>query len=81
MNNKLLPLLVCPCCHGRLVYERSRRELICDRDRLAFPVRNGVPVLLEMDARRLDSGADAGDSVQESWSRQGKDNADITLEN
>ena len=64
MNKKLLPLLVCPRCHGRLVYERSRKELICDPDRLAFPVRNGVPVLL--DARRLDSGADADVSVEKS---------------
>jgi uncharacterized protein len=54
MNNKLLLLLVCPRCHGRLVYDRNNKELICERDRLAFPLRNGVPVLLEMDARTLD---------------------------
>lgn len=53
MNKALLPLLVCPRCHGRLVYDRGGKELVCERDRLAFPIRNGVPVLLEMDARTL----------------------------
>jgi hypothetical protein len=55
LNKKLLPLLVCPRCHGELLYARRSKELVCERDRLAFPLRNGVPVLLEMDARRLDS--------------------------
>ena len=58
MNKKLLQLLVCPRCHGPLVYDRTRGELVCAADRLAFPVRNGVPVLLEMDARRLDQSCD-----------------------
>jgi uncharacterized protein len=64
MNKALLPLLVCPCCHGQLNYDRNNKELVCDRDRLAFPVRKGVPVLLEMDARRLDSDNGGSDEAQ-----------------
>ena len=53
MNKKLLQILVCPVCRGELQYNRKTAELECERDRLAFPVRKGVPVLLEMDARQL----------------------------
>ena len=57
MNRKLLNILACPLCKGRLHYNRKQAELECPRDRLAFPVRNGVPVLLEMDARKLEARA------------------------
>lgn len=53
MNRKLLGILACPLCKGELHYNRKNAELECRRDRLAFPVRNGIPVLLEMDARQL----------------------------
>jgi len=53
MNSKLLRILVCPVCKGELRYNRKTAELECGNDRLAFPVRNGVPILLEMDARQL----------------------------
>jgi len=53
MNKKLLNILVCPLCKGKLQYNKKNTELECDHDKLAFPVRNGVPVLLEMDARKL----------------------------
>lgn len=53
MNKKLLHILVCPLCKGKLEYNKNNAELECHRDKLAFPVRNGVPVLLEMDARQL----------------------------
>ena len=53
MNRELLSMLVCPRCCGSLMFDRKRG---CETDRLAFPVRNGVPVLLEMDARQLDTG-------------------------
>ncbi len=55
MNKKLLQILVCPKCRGELRYNRTNGELECHRDRLAFPVRNGVPVLLEMDARPIET--------------------------
>lgn len=54
MNKKLLSIIVCPRCKGKLRYQRNHKEFICDKDRLAFPVRNGYPVLLLADARRLD---------------------------
>mgnify|MGYP001818637470 FL=1 len=53
MNKKLLQILACPLCKGRLKYNKKRAELECTHDNLAFPVRAGVPVLLKMDARRI----------------------------
>lgn len=53
MNKKLLQILVCPCCKGKLRYNKKTAELECATDNLAFPVRNGIPVLLDMDARQL----------------------------
>jgi uncharacterized protein YbaR (Trm112 family) len=58
MDNRLLALLVCPLCKGPLEYARpplaARTELICGADRLAFPVRDGIPIMLEEEARSLD---------------------------
>ncbi len=53
MDAKLLEILVCPICKGPLVYRKEARELICKADRLAFPIRDGIPVMLEEEARRL----------------------------
>jgi uncharacterized protein YbaR (Trm112 family) len=53
MDAKLLEILVCPICKGPLVYNRSAQELICKADRLAFPVADGIPVMLESEAREL----------------------------
>jgi uncharacterized protein YbaR (Trm112 family) len=54
MKKKILNILVCPICKGTLVLHSRKKELVCEKDRLAFPLRNGVPILLESDARRLD---------------------------
>ncbi|NYT24202.1 Trm112 family protein [Alcaligenaceae bacterium] len=54
MESRLLEILVCPVCKSPLRYERQRQELICRADRLAFPIRDGVPVMLEDEARELD---------------------------
>lgn len=54
MDPKLLEILVCPLCKGPLVYRRESQELICKADRLAFPIRDGIPVMLVEEARRLD---------------------------
>ncbi|UCB56158.1 MAG: Trm112 family protein [Thiotrichales bacterium] len=56
MNRKLLDILACPVCKGRLHYDRKKSRLECHQDNLAFPVRNDVPVLLVMDARPLEPG-------------------------
>jgi len=61
MDTRLLELLVCPLCKGPLEHQRppfhADHELICRADRLAFPVRDGIPVMLESEARSLDAAA------------------------
>lgn len=54
MDPKLLEILVCPLCKGPLVYRKAEQELICKGDRLAFPIRDDIPVMLEEEARQLD---------------------------
>lgn len=53
MDNKLLEILACPVCKGRLEYNKKSSELICKADRLAYPVRDDIPVMLEDEAREL----------------------------
>ena len=53
MDPKLLEILVCPLCKGPLLYRQEAAELICKADRLGFPVKDGIPVMLEEDARKL----------------------------
>jgi uncharacterized protein YbaR (Trm112 family) len=53
MDKKLLDILACPACKGPLVYKKEARELICKGDRLAFPIRDDIPVMLENEARTL----------------------------
>jgi uncharacterized protein YbaR (Trm112 family) len=55
MDSKLLDILACPVCKGPLVHVRDPEQLVCRADRLAFPVREGVPVMLEEEARQLNS--------------------------
>lgn len=55
MDKKLLEILVCPLCKGPLIYDKAAQELICRGDRLAYPIRDGIPVMLEEEARELDS--------------------------
>jgi uncharacterized protein len=53
MNKKLLDILVCPICKGKLCFDRKNHELICKADRLAYPIRDDIPVMLEDEARRI----------------------------
>ena len=53
MDPKLLELLVCPVTKGHLDYDRARQELVSRSARLAYPVRDGIPILLEEQARTL----------------------------
>jgi len=59
METRLLDLLVCPLCKGPLEHlrppQQERTELVCHADGLAFPVRDGIPVMLESEARNLDA--------------------------
>lgn len=53
MDHRLLDILACPICKGSLVHCREREELVCRGDRLAWPIRNGVPILLVGEAREV----------------------------
>ena len=54
MDAKLLEILVCPVTKGPLVYDKEKQELISKSARLAYPIRDGIPVMLEDEARRLE---------------------------
>ncbi|MBA0903023.1 MAG: Trm112 family protein [Candidatus Nitrotoga sp.] len=54
MDTKLLEILVCPLCKSSLIYRKTEQELICKVDRLAFPIQDGIPVMLTDEARNLD---------------------------
>ena len=54
MDTKLLDILVCPVTKGPLIYDKEKQELISKSARLAYPIRDDIPVMLEDEARRLD---------------------------
>jgi len=62
MDARLLEILVCPVCKGPLDFVRDRQELVCKADRLGFPIRDGIPVMLEEEARQL--GAEEVDALR-----------------
>ncbi|WP_417514013.1 Trm112 family protein [Marinobacter sp.] len=53
MDKKLLALLACPVCKGDLKLNEARTELVCYQDAMAFPIREGIPVMLAAEARTL----------------------------
>jgi uncharacterized protein len=53
MDSRLLDILACPICKSPLRYDKPSQQLVCRADRLAFPVRDGIPVMLEEEARQL----------------------------
>ncbi len=53
VDKKLLDILACPVCKGELEYDKDKNELICKKDKLAFPIRDDIPVMLEAEARSL----------------------------
>jgi uncharacterized protein YbaR (Trm112 family) len=53
MDKKLLEILACPVCKGSLIYAKPAKELICKFDRLAYPIRDDIPVMLENEARKI----------------------------
>lgn len=61
MDHRLLEILVCPVTKGRLEYDREHQELISRAAGLAYPIRDGIAVLLESEARRLDEPATGSD--------------------
>ena len=59
MDAGLLDVLVCPLCKGPLMYHREAQELICRPDRLAYPIRDGIPIMWADQARALDAEQEA----------------------
>ncbi len=60
VDPKLLEILVCPLTKGPLTYDRERQELVSEKARLAYPIRDGIPIMLVDEARRLDDSKPAG---------------------
>jgi uncharacterized protein YbaR (Trm112 family) len=58
MDKKLLDILACPVCKGPLIYKKENNELVCKADRLAYPVRDDIPVMLEEEARVIPADED-----------------------
>jgi hypothetical protein len=56
VDARLLEILVCPICKGPLNYDRAKQELICQADKLAYPIRDGIPVMLVDEARQTVEG-------------------------
>jgi uncharacterized protein YbaR (Trm112 family) len=54
MDPRLLDILVCPLCKGALDFHKEAQELVCKADALAYPIRNGIPVMLESEARKVE---------------------------
>lgn len=54
MDTKLLDILACPLCKGPLQYFKQQQILVCRADRLAYPIRDGIPIMLEDEARALE---------------------------
>ena len=55
IDPKLLEILVCPLTKGPLIYDRDAQELVSDQAQLAYPVRDGIPIMLVDEARQLNS--------------------------
>lgn len=53
LDRKLLDILACPICKSKLHFDKDANELICKADKLAFPIRDGIPVMLEEEARAI----------------------------
>ena len=60
MDTRLLDILVCPLCKGPLKYDKQAQELICNPDHLAFPIRDGIPIMWAEEARDLMAAHDSG---------------------
>lgn len=58
VDPKLLELLVCPLTKGPLTYDRERQELVSEQARLAYPIRDGIPIMLIDEARALDEDSE-----------------------
>lgn len=62
MDKNLLSILVCPVSKAPLEYDKDKQELVCRASGLAYPIRDGIPVMLETEARQLDADEKLRDS-------------------
>lgn len=53
MDHRLLEIVACPVCKGKVVLDNEKQELICKFDRLAYPIKEGIPVMLAIEARKM----------------------------
>ncbi|ODQ01071.1 MULTISPECIES: Trm112 family protein [Salinivibrio] len=53
MDHRLLEIVACPSCQGKLYFNKENNELVCKFDRVAYPIEDGIPVLLESEARDM----------------------------
>lgn len=53
MDKKLLEILACPICKGKLILNSEKQQLLCKYDHLAFPIRDGIPIMLENEATEI----------------------------
>ena len=58
LDKKLLDILACPLCKGPLEYDKEASEVVCKADALAYPIRDGIPVMLENEARDISANAE-----------------------
>jgi len=63
LDPRLLDILVCPVCKGPLEYRKAEQELICRADSLAYPIRDGIPIMLESEARITESIVPSDDAL------------------
>ena len=53
MDHRLLEIIACPICKGKLNYNKESNELVCKFDRIAFSIKEGIPVMIEQEARHM----------------------------
>lgn len=53
IDNKLLEILACPVCTGAITYDKDKEELVCLADKLAYPIKENIPVMIESEARKI----------------------------
>ncbi|MEI8054906.1 MAG: Trm112 family protein [bacterium] len=54
LNSKILDVIACPICKGKLHYDKTAQELICNFDKLAYPIEDGVPIMIADKARKIE---------------------------
>jgi uncharacterized protein len=57
MDNKQIELIACPECQGKLNYDKTNKELVCEVCKVAYPVNDGIPVMLIEEARKIESAS------------------------